>query len=327
MECPPLRGRFAFTDKRNQVRKICQMGSWYCCIFYINLSLTIMEPLSNRINYERHLMRVTSYLHDHLDDDLDLDKLAEIACLSPYHWHRIYQGIHGESVVATVKRLRLQRAATLLSRTSTAIDEIASLSGYPNVQSFTRIFSSVYGMPPARYRKEGRHTQFPVPPQIRSQMMFSVQINTIPAISLLCIENTGSYMGISKAFDMLNGIAASRQLFSEQTRWIGVFFDDPCAVEESALRSRACISIPDHLKQPTPEAPLVPMQIEGGRYAVLRYQGPYSDMQPVYQWFYGTWLPASGYEAADAPPFEDYLNNPRETLPADLLTDIYMRLR
>ncbi|MFZ6773781.1 AraC family transcriptional regulator [Undibacterium sp. SXout7W] len=289
-----------------------------------------MESRSTRISYERRLMRVTSYLHEHLDDALDLDKLAEIACMSPYHWHRIYQGIHGESVVATVKRLRLQRAATLLSRTTTAVDEIAALSGYPNVQSFTRIFSSVYGMPPARYRKEGSHTQFPVPPQTRSHLMFHVDIKTVASIPLLCIEHTGSYMGISKAFDLLNGIAASRQLFNEHTRWIGIFFDDPCAVEESALRSRACISIPEHQQyqeQQTPDAPLVSMQIEGGRYAVLRYRGPYSDMQPVYQWFYGTWLPASGHEAADAPPFEDYLNNPRETPPADLLTDIYMRLR
>lgn len=156
--------------------------------------------------------------------------------------------------------------------------------------------------------------------------MFPVEIKTTDALQLLAIDHTGSYMGVSQAFDLLNACAASRQLFSDKTRWIGIFFDDPCTTEESQLHSKACITIPDNVAI-TPDAPLNLTQIEAGTYAVLRYQGPYSDMQPVYQWFFGTWLPNSGYEAANAPPFEDYLNNPRDTPPTELLTDIYMRLR
>lgn len=53
-------------------------------------------------NYEPRLKRVTAYLHAHLDEYLDLNKLAEVACMSPYHWHRIYQAVHGESVVAAL---------------------------------------------------------------------------------------------------------------------------------------------------------------------------------------------------------------------------------
>ena len=68
-------------------------------------------------------------------------------------------------------------------------------------------------------------------------------------------------------------------------------------------------------------------QLRPGRYAVLNYKGPYSDMQAVYQWLYGSWLPASGQEADDAPVFEEYLNNPRDTAPTELLTDIYLPLR
>jgi len=37
-------------------------------------------------NYEVRFDRVLEYIYTHLDDDLDLNKLAEIACLSPYHW-------------------------------------------------------------------------------------------------------------------------------------------------------------------------------------------------------------------------------------------------
>lgn len=286
-----------------------------------------MEIALTQNSYERRLSRVTTYLHEHLDQDLDLNRLAEVACMSPYHWHRIYQAVHGESVVATVKRLRLQRAATYLGRSDMAIEKIAAQSGYPNLQSFTRIFSSVYGMPPARYRKEGSHVQFPPPKQIRSELMYPVELRTISSIPLICVEHAGAYMGISKAFDILNGCASSRNLFTQETRWIGVYMDDPGSVEEANLRSRACISLPAFAAEQAMQEPLSTAELRPGKYAVLNYKGPYSDMQAVYQWLYGSWLPASGQEADDAPVFEEYLNNPRDTAPTELLTDIYLPLR
>ena len=284
-----------------------------------------ISPLQH--SYERRLSRVTTYLHEHLDQDLDLNRLAEIACMSPYHWHRIYQAVHDESVVATVKRLRMQRAATYLARTDMAIDKIAVQSGYPNLQSFTRIFSAVYGMPPARYRKEGSHVQIPPNNQIKSEFMYTIKIETISTIPLVSVEHTGSYMGISKAFDILNGCASSRNLFTKETRWIGVYMDDPGSVDENKLRSRACLSLSPLATEEPLQASLMRTELRPGRYAVLNYKGPYSDMQAVYQWLYGTWLPTSGQEADDAPVFEEYLNNPRDTEPTELLTDIYLPLR
>ncbi|MFZ6862846.1 AraC family transcriptional regulator [Undibacterium sp. Ji67W] len=279
------------------------------------------------LSYERRLLRVTNYVHEHLDEELDLNKLAEIACMSPYHWHRVYQGVFGESVVAMVKRLRLQRAATLLARTTTPIEEIGALSGYPNLQSFTRIFSAVYGMPPARFRKEGRCLPSLSQQQLRSDLMFPVEIRNTNELSLICVPHTGSYMGISQAFDTLNACVSSRQLYTPATRWIGIFLDDPATVDETRLRSFACITAPESMPAPILDAPLIHKQLTAGKYAVLRYKGPYSEMQPVYQWFCGVWFPASGYEIADVPPFEDYLNNPRETPPSELLTDIYIAIK
>lgn len=76
--------------------------------------------------YEERLRRVTAYIHDHLDEELDLDRLSEIACFSPHYWHRIYRAVHGETLAATVKRLRLHRAAGDLVRTDLSVETIAS---------------------------------------------------------------------------------------------------------------------------------------------------------------------------------------------------------
>jgi AraC family transcriptional regulator len=150
-------------------------------------------------DYADRLGRVIVYLHDHLDEtDLDLNKLAGIACMSPYHWHRIYHAIQGETLASTVKRLRLLRAARYLAQTTIQISRIARKSGYPNVQSFTRVFRSVYGMPPAQYRKLGNHTQFTSPRAGAKPVTHEVATRNVPAMRALVVEHRGSYMQISR---------------------------------------------------------------------------------------------------------------------------------
>lgn len=70
-----------------------------------------MSDIDHPAQYAARLARVLDHIYDHLDEPLDIQKLAEIACLSPYHWHRIYHAMYGESLPTTVRRLRLHRAA------------------------------------------------------------------------------------------------------------------------------------------------------------------------------------------------------------------------
>ncbi|MBB3966331.1 AraC family transcriptional regulator [Rhizobium metallidurans] len=273
--------------------------------------------------YESRLRRVSAYIHDHLDEELDMDKLAGIACMSSYHWHRIYRAVHGETLAATVKRLRLHRAAGDIVRSGLGIGEIARRSGYPNLQSFNRIFKSVYGMPPARYRKEGSHQEFQPSPNGRTKAMFNVTLRKIEPIALIGVRHSGPYMQISKAFEVLFGTLHARGLAKPDMRMIGVYFDDPDLVPAEELRSIACVAVDSEL---TVEAPLEPFTLEGGEYAVLRHKGPYADMYKAYQWLFSEWLPSSGRQLRDGLMFEDYLNNPRDVPPTELVTEIYMPL-
>lgn len=282
-----------------------------------------MNKVKNWIDYEQRLGWVIAYIHDHLDDELDLNKLAEVACLSPYHWHRIYYAIQGETIVATVKRLRLHRAAGYLAHTSMPLEEVAKKSGYKNLQSFTRIFKAEYGLPPAQYRHQGSHTRFQFHNKTEEIAMYDVTIKTIPTLQAATIPHIGSYMQISQAFETLYGWMAARNLIGPKTRSVGIYYDDPDSVPEEQLQSRAGIIVD---KDFTFEGPLEPAEIAAGPYAVLRYQGPYADMKAAYEWLYGVWLVQSGKEPGNAPAFEEYINNPRDTPPTKLLTDIYLPL-
>lgn len=274
--------------------------------------------------YETRLRRVSTYIHDHLDDELDMDRLAQIACLSSYHWHRIYRAIYGDTLAATVKRLRLHRAAGEIVGSNLPVSDIAKRSGYPNVQSFNRIFKSVFGMPPARYRKEGSHRLFDPSSHGKASSMFDVSIRKLPEMHLVGVAHSGSYMQIGKAFEALFGTLYARGQAHREMRMIGVYLDDPDIVTVDKLRSYACVPADAGLPL---APPLERRTIDGGDYAVLRHKGPYADMHKAYQWLYAEWLPRSDRRLRDAVMFEEYLNNPRDVQPTELLTDIYMPLQ
>lgn len=276
------------------------------------------------IEYGARMDRVIAYVFDHLDDALDLNKLADVACLSPYHWHRVYHAMRGETIAATVRRLRLSRATAWLTQTGIPIAEIAEKSGFGGVESFTRVFKAAYGMPPAKYRRDGSHRRFDPQHANGSSVLYEIEIRTLKPMRAATVPHQGSYMEIGRAFETLFGTLASRNQLAPGIRMIGIFYDDVASVAEAELRSRAAIIGPENLPI---EAPLEPSIIAGGDYAVIRHKGPYSDMKPAYEWLYGFWLPQSGRDPGDAPCLEEYLNSPRDTPPAELLSDIYLPLK
>lgn len=154
--------------------------------------------------------------------------------------------------------------------------------------------------------------------------MYDVTLRTIPSLDLIGVAHQGSYMEIGRAFEALFGTLFARGLGRPEMRMIGVYLDDPDIVGVDKLRSFACVEAGKDIPS---EAPLERRTIAGGDYAVLRHKGPYADMHKAYRWLYSDWLPSSGLQLKDSVMFEDYLNNPRQVPPTELLTDIYIPLQ
>ena len=107
------------------------------------------------------------------------------------------------------------------------------------------------------------------------------------------------------------------------TPCLALYLDNPDDVPEDQLRSYAGAefrgdAIPDGMEE---------LAIPGGKTAVLTYKGPYSGLEAAYRSLFGNWLPESGEEPADQPCYEIYLNDPRETAPEELLTEICLPLK
>lgn len=288
-------------------------------------------------SYRKRLLKVVDYMHEHIGENLDVNTLADIACMSPYHFHRIYRLMAQETVNATVRRLRLQAAASDLIRTELSLESIAHKLAYSSHEAFNRAFVKEFGETPGEYRNSKRLTSnqwepfvamLPAVPDanqhLESGMMFEIEIKDLDEAILLGMPHKGDYMGIGQVFEKLGQYAVAKQLFTETTQSIGIYYDDPQSVAPEELRSAACIT----LDQPVEcdEASLTTITLPAGKYATLLFKGSYAELEKPYTWFFGQWLPQSGYDAGEFPPFEEYVNDPKSTPPGELLTRIHVLL-
>ena len=108
-------------------------------------------PTSKGLSPER-LRRVRDYVEAHLDDDLSLTVLADIACLSPYHFSRSFKEAAGVGPQRYVIQRRLERAKTLMRRTHEPLALIAQEAGFADQSHLTSIFRREMGVTPGRFR-------------------------------------------------------------------------------------------------------------------------------------------------------------------------------
>lgn len=97
--------------------------------------------------YEERVNRVLDYIAQHLDGDLSLNTLASVSHFSPFHFHRIFQGITGETLNSYVRRARLERAAQLMKAApARRITDIALDVGFAGLAEFSRAFKAQFGI-------------------------------------------------------------------------------------------------------------------------------------------------------------------------------------
>ena len=275
------------------------------------------------LSYAARIDRVVSHIGKNLHRSLDLQSLADIACFSPFHFHRIYRLTMGETPDQTVRRLRLHAAAVELISTGKSPSQIARTAGYGSLEAFSRAFSATYGVSPTTYRAERTpETRAPGVPETKT--MYDVTLKDVPAYRLAGFAHRGPYQEIGTAFERVFAWAGPRGLIGPQTVGIGVYFDDPEAKAPAELRSFAGLTVaPDVAIDGGADI----VEIASGPAVSTIHQGPYADLPAAYHYLYGDWLPTSGREPADQPCFEIYLNNPRDLPPTEWRTEVFLPLQ
>lgn len=287
--------------------------------------------------YKERILRVLVFIQQNLDYDLSTDQLAKVAYFSPYHFHRIFSGMVGESLKEHIRRLRLERAAMRLKHTDKSVLEIALEAGYETHEAFTRAFKAVSGCSPTRFRSSKNLLFKTKPAAVRYRnggairdiklaiggKAMQVEIRRLEPMRVAFVRHLGPYSEVATAWDKVCARLGAEGMLGPDTKFIGVCYDDPDVTEPHKIRYDACVTVDDAFEA---QGDIGVQTTGGGEYAVTTHIGPYSKLGETYAGLYGRWLAESGRELRSQPCLELYLNDPEGTDPEDLLTDIYAPL-
>lgn len=98
--------------------------------------------------------RMQHYISTHLDEDITLDSLVNIAGYSKYYALRIFKELTGRTPFETIRALRLTKAAQTLQSSDKKIVDLAISSGFDSHDGFTRAFDRQFGITPQKYHVE-----------------------------------------------------------------------------------------------------------------------------------------------------------------------------
>jgi AraC family transcriptional regulator len=298
-----------------------------------------MKPTTESF-YAKAVQRVIEHVASHLDEALALETLAAQACLSPFHFHRVFRGMVGETPVELGRRLRLERAAWRLVHTSLPVTAIAFDAGYETHEAFSRTFRVSYGESPSEFRRRPRARielaapcgvhftdDRPVPPFIPRNsggITMNVEIASHPELRVAAVRHIGPYIRINEAFARLDALAVPKRLFQWPGKMmVALFHDDPDTTPADQLRSDAGLVVPNDLTLPDG---LTEQRIPASEYASTVHIGAYEQLGDTWARLMGEWLPASGRRMGPGASYEVYHNTPMDTPKEKLRTEIRIPL-
>lgn len=135
-------------------------------ILYIDL-LYCFQRGGIRLNWYEQINEAFDYIEDHLDSNIDIDKVANIMCQSTVSFQRTFSIFMNISIYEYIRRRRMTLAAIELQTNSIKVIDVALKYGYESPESFTRAFKVIHGISPSAARKKG------------------VQLNLFPRITFL----------------------------------------------------------------------------------------------------------------------------------------------
>jgi AraC family transcriptional regulator len=287
--------------------------------------------------YKSRINRTFDYIESNLEKQFTLEELASVANFSKFHFHRIFQGMVGETPFQFIMRIRLEKAAYMLvANPNESITEIAMKCGFADLSVFSRNFSTFFSKSATRWRKDkqalsniGKAISNKAQDENKAFMYFcsetktikwrtnmkqnrSMEVKDLPGMTVAYIRHTGPYQGDDKLFENLwNRLfswAGPRGLLQQpDLRSLIVYHDDPNITTPDKLRLSVCITVSPETKV---DGEIGKMEIDKGTYAIARFVINSTEFQQAWDWVFGQWFPSSGYQPADGPCFEIYPEKP-----------------
>ena len=248
------------------------------------------------------------------DERLAPSDLARAAVFSPWHFHRVFQALTGETPAGYLRKRRLAEICGRLCGTQMPIAALALDCGFGSQATFTRAFTREIGVSPGRYRDAGQiapaHDFGPL--DVEEILARAGRQSMEPRIAHRTAFNV---VGMAERFTP----ATSSRIPELWTRFVaridevphrrgvetyGVCVDaDPASGEEAGFTYVAGVEV--ERIESVPDG-MIALTVPAGRYAVFTHEGHISRLKDTVKQIWGRWLPASPYGLVRRPDFEQY---------------------
>jgi AraC family transcriptional regulator len=276
------------------------------------------------MDYVERVNRAIDHIVRNLAATLSLEEVSAAACFSPFHFHRVFKALLGETLNQFVKRQRLERALYLMSHAPRrSLMDVAMDCGFSSSSDFSRSFKQRYGTAPSifdlgtfrRSRSEelerflssqdggSRFTSLPVG---ENPDGFEAHVRHLPARTVAYIRVLDPYReGMAQAaYERLLAWATPRGLADGQ--WLGYMWDEPEIVARKDCRYDAALVVDDV----RPAGEIGRFEFPAMRVAQVAFSGGIELEMRAIDWLYKTWLPQSGFVPDDQPAFESWIGRP-----------------
>lgn len=288
----------------------------------------LSEKGDDAMEWLDRLNQAVTYIEQNLDHEIDFDHLARIACCSTFHFQRMFSYIANVPLSEYIRRRRMTAAALELQNSDIKILDLSLKYGYESPTSFNRAFQNVHGVSPSVARAEG------ITLKAYPRMSFQITIKGEVEMNYR-IEKKDAFriVGVMEHLDMNAEQSMERvPQFWAETFQNGMFEkvcrlsnQEPCGV----LGVSTCMNsnnfdyyIACATDQDAP-ANTVEYQVPAATWAIFECIGPMPGaIQDMQKRVISEWLPASGYEYADAPDIEVYPEG--DTGSPDYKTEIWL---
>lgn len=275
-------------------------------------------------DYVERVNRAIDYIVRNLARPLRLEDVSRAAYFSPFHFHRVFKSLLGETLNQFVKRQRLERALYLMSHApGRSLTDVALDCGFSSSSDFSRSFKQRYGVPPSVFdletfrnsrreefervlaTQEGgpRFSRLPVG---ENPDGFEVQLRELPARTVAYTRVLDSFRAgaVPAAYEKLLAWAMERELADGQ--WLGYMWEDPELVALEDCRYDVALVV-DEVE---PAGEVGRFEFPPMRVAEVCLSGGLELEQRAIDWMFKTWLPRSGFVPDDQPAFEAWIGRP-----------------
>ncbi|SDS14123.1 transcriptional regulator, AraC family [Formosa sp. Hel1_31_208] len=293
-------------------------------------------------NHIKSINKALLYIEEHLEHELSLTEISNIAHYSPYHFHRIFKAFTKETLNHYIARKRVEKAsADLLHRDDMSISELSTRYGFTSNSSFTRAFKKFYGMSPSHFRShtKGKYSKIR---QVKSKngqpitvfedyvcqttkkndigMKANIEVKTINSIHTAGITCIGKQQ-LPHAFNRVLEWAGQKGLLRQPDfKMATIFYDSFKITAADKVRMTASIVLEQALKS---NGEINATKLNGGSYIIGHYEIGIEEFPIVWTNLF-KWMNDNGYKKKNQPPFEIYHNDFNQHSEKKCIVDLYI---